>query len=129
MYRSSTSLLLRSRLPEDQVVVLIREAIATLDATFPVTFQGSLHDVTSLAFLPAKAAAVILGALGVLALVLAFGGVYGVAAYSVSARTKEIGIRSAVGGRSTPILLAILCRVGTVLGAGRSVGVAMAVPS
>jgi len=45
----------------------------------------------------------------------------------VSARTKEIGIRAAVGGRSTQILRAILGRVGTVLVAGGAVGVALAV--
>src|SRR5204863_6718033 len=122
LYRSNTNLLIRSRLPEDQVAVLTREAIATLDATLPVTFQGSLHDVTSLAFLPAKAAAVIMGALGLLALVLAFGGIYGLAAYSVSARRKEIGIRVAVGGGSTQILSAILGRVGMVLAAGGAAG-------
>jgi ABC-type antimicrobial peptide transport system permease subunit len=98
-----------------------------LDAALPVTFQGSLRDVTSLAFLPAKAAAVILGALGLLAIAIAFGSIYGLAAYSVSARRKEIGIRVAVGSGSTQVLGAILGRVGTILVAGGAAGVGLAI--
>ena len=129
LYRSSTQLLIRSRLPEEQVAILTRETITALDSSLPVTVQGSLREVTSLAFLPAKAAAVILGTLGLLALVLAFGGIYGLAAYSVSARGKEIGIRLAVGGRSTQILNAILGRVASVLVIGAAAGVALAIAS
>jgi predicted permease len=126
-YRSSTQLLIRSRLPEDQVVRLTRDTIAGLDASLPATFQGPLRDVTSLAFLPAKAAAVMLGTLGLLALVLAFGGIYGVAAYSVSARTREIGIRIALGGRSIQVLRSVLGRTAALVTAGTAIGAMLAI--
>jgi predicted permease len=126
-YRSGTQLLIRSRLPQEQVATLVREAVANLDPVLPVAFQGSFRDVTSLAFLPAKAAAVILGAFGLLAMVLALSGIYGLASYSVSARTREIGIRVAVGGRSRQVLGAVLGRTGVVLMAGGASGVLLAI--
>ena len=126
-YRSNTQLLVRSSLPEEQVARLIRGASTDLAPALPVSFQGSLREVTSLAFLPAAAAAVILGAFGVLAAVLALTGVYGLAAYSVSARSREISIRVAVGGRSRQILAAVLGRAGIVLGIGAGIGVLLAI--
>ena len=50
-YRSDTQLLVRSRLPQAEVVQMMRRAVATLDPTLPLTVPGSARDVISLAFL------------------------------------------------------------------------------
>jgi predicted permease len=126
VYRSSTQLLVRSSLPEQEVARSIRRVAAELEPMLPVTFQGTLREVSSLAFLPAAAAATILSALGGLAVVLALTGVYGLAAYSVSARTREIGIRVAVGARSGHVLRTVLGRTGVVLIAAGGAGVLLA---
>lgn len=83
--------------------------------------------VTSLAFLPAKATVVILGAFGLLGSVLALTGLYAMAAYTVSARRREVGLRVAVGGRPRQVLGAVLGRVGIMLTGGDAAGVALAI--
>jgi predicted permease len=121
-YRSATQLLVRSSRPAAEVARDIRSAVGQLDSGLPVTFQGSLREVIALAFLPATAAATILGALGVLAMALAITGVYGLAAYSVSTRIREIGIRLALGARSTDVFHTVLGRIAIVLFAGGCAG-------
>ena len=58
---------------------------------------------------------------------LALTGIYGLAAYSVSARTREIGIRVAVGGATSQVLRAALGRTGIVLTAGATIGAILAI--
>ena len=127
VYRSGTNVFVRSHLPAGQVAALTRRTIAALDPDFPVVYTGTLRDVTSLAFLPALAATVALGACGALGIMLAVTGMYGLAAYSVSARTREIGIRVAVGGTASQVLRAVLGRTGIVLTAGATVGAILAI--
>ena len=71
--------------------------VTEFDARVPLLSRGSVTDAIAIAFLPAQIAGVALTAFGVLAIVLALVGIYGVAAYSVSARLRDIGIRMAIG--------------------------------
>ena len=91
-----------------------------------MVYKGTLRDVTSLAFLPAQAATIALSAFGLLATVLALTGIYGLAAYTVSARTREIGIRMAVGGKASQVLRAVLGRTAIILAAGAAAGAVLA---
>jgi putative ABC transport system permease protein len=65
-------------------------------------------------------------ALGILGLVLALVGVYGVVAYAVSQRTHEIGIRTALGAQQADILRMILGQGFVIVGAGLVIGLAAA---
>lgn len=79
-----------------------------------------------LALLPSRAAAFTLGAMGVLGVLLASIGLYGVLLYSVSGRTREIGVRVALGARP-PEILGLVLRHGLMLtGAGMLAGLAIA---
>jgi len=76
------------------------------------------------AFFPAHAAAIALSAFGVLAIMLAATGIHGLAAYAVSRRVREIGIRTALGARPGNILKLVLGRMTVLLASGSALGLA-----
>jgi predicted permease len=121
-YNSTTVLVARSNLPEADIARQMAAIVTELDARVPLLSQGSLTDAIAIAFLPAQIAGVALTAFGVLAVVLALVGIYGLTAYSVSARFREIGIRMAIGAGRRHVLRFALGRTALLLGVGSSVG-------
>ena len=75
----------------------IKAHVRSLDAGLPVFNVATLTDATSVSLLPAKIAGNLLAALGLLAVVLAALGIYGVLSFLVRSRSREIGIRVALG--------------------------------
>jgi predicted permease len=121
-YNSTTVLVARSNVPETDVARQMATIVSELDSRVPLLSQGSATDAIAIAFLPAQVAGVALTAFGVLAIVLALLGIYGLAAYSVSARTREIGIRIAIGARRQHVVRFALGRTAVLLGGGSIVG-------
>jgi predicted permease len=125
-YNSTTTLEVRSSLPATQMVSEIRRTIAKLDPELPLYGAGGLEQMLGFAFLPTRAAAMALGAFGVLAIMLAATGIHSLVAYAVSRRTQEIGIRMAIGAQPIQILRVILGKTAALLLFGSLAGFALA---
>lgn len=121
-YNGTTLIIARSPLPSEQVVRMLQNAVRELDPTLPFYQAGSLDDHLRLPLLPARLAASMLGGFGALAIVLAATGVYGVMAYAVARRRREIGIRMAIGATGKQVMSLVLGRTAILLGAGASLG-------
>ncbi len=125
-YNGSTIVLARAALPEAALAAQMRDAIAALDSHLPLYSVGAARDLQQLAFLPSRAAVSALAVFGVLALALAVTGIYGLAAYAVSRRVREIGIRVAVGAGPRDVLGCVLRRMGWLVAIGSAAGLVLA---
>ena len=83
-------------------------------------------DDMAITLIPVRLGALLLGSFGALALVLAAAGIYGVASYSVSSRTREIGIRAALGATRMRIIVMVLWENGRRVAVGTTIGIAVA---
>jgi predicted permease len=125
-YSGTTLVLARSSLPEPALAAAMREAVAPLDPHLPLYDVGSAREMQQLAFLPSRAAVSALTVFGALALILAITGIYGLSAYSVSRRVREIGIRVAVGAGPREVLSCVLRRMGWLVAIGSFAGLVLA---
>lgn len=124
-YNADTVLIVRSSLPESEVAMQMRQAVAGLDSRLPLHGVGSVTQMLGLAFFPARAASIALSAFGVLAVMLAITGIYGLATYAISRRVREIGIRVAVGARPWQVLRFVLGRTALLVAIGSCLGLAL----
>lgn len=120
-----TTSIARSRLPAAQVAELLRKSVLDLDPELTVFNSGSLQDQLALPFFPARALATVLSIFGGLAMVLAATGLFALVAYAVARRTREIGIRMALGARPSQVLGAVLGRTLALAAAGILIGTAI----
>lgn len=109
----------------DQVPVLLRE-LRALDQDLVVMDRGTMRDLAAVRLFPVRAGAWLIGAFGLLALIVASIGLYGVIAYSVSRRVREIGIRKALGARPSQLVGMVLSEGMLLVGIGGVVGALMA---
>ena len=104
----------------------IRGLVRSLNPNLPVTEALSLADITALGTIPQRIAAAIAGTLGIIGLLLASMGIYGVTSYSVSRRTREIGIRMALGAEANTVMRLVLRQGALLAGMGVALGLGLA---
>jgi predicted permease len=119
---SDTVLLIRSDRPASDIIPLVRNAIAGVDSNLPLFTLQRWPDALAMVTFPARAAAIALGILGALAMMLSVTGIFGLAAYTVTRHMRELGIRVALGAHHMQVLQAALGRIALLLGLGSVAG-------
>jgi putative ABC transport system permease protein len=105
---------------------LIRSEVGAIDPNIPLADVRTMDDVLAASVSEPRFTALLLGVFAAVALVLAVVGIYGVIAYSVSRRSHEIGIRMALGARSSQVLTLILQQGFALSAVGLALGIALA---
>jgi predicted permease len=125
-YESYTVLVARVEGNPRVAIASIRNTIQALDPALPITDAKTLEEHMGLSLFPARVAGALLAIFGLLALTLAAIGIYGVVSYTAKQRTREIGIRMALGARKQNVLGMIVIHGMTVVSAGLVVGFGLA---
>jgi ABC-type antimicrobial peptide transport system permease subunit len=123
---SGTWMLVRSARDPQQLGSAIRNKIASLDAALPVFLQTRYKGLDVILFGP-RMATISLGVLGAMGAILSITGIFGMAAYSVSNRLKELGIRVALGAKRKEVLGAALGRAAKLLAIGSTAGLLLGI--
>ena len=120
------ALLARTSLPVEQVVRTIGQAVHSLDPTVPVFNAMPLREYVDGPLQGQQAATRLLAILAGVASLLAAIGLYGVISYAVAQRTKEIGVRMALGAQPRDVLRMVAAKAGVLLVVGLAVGLGSA---
>jgi len=116
----------RSSRAQNEMAAVLERTLSGLEPNAIITVQ-SWSDAMQNALFPARAAAAALGVMGLLAAVVAVTGIFGMAAYNVSRRMKELGIRIALGARSRHVISTAVGRPIVLLAVGSLVGLLLGI--
>ena len=110
----------------ESLIPAVRRTIQELDSQVPVADIHSVDNTFRVFLFPFRAFAVVMATCGVLALVLASIGIYGVVSYAVAQRTKEVGIRIALGALQKDILKLLVVQGMSMVLYGLGIGLVLA---
>jgi ABC-type antimicrobial peptide transport system permease subunit len=125
---STLDLVVRSRLPPATLAAAVSGALAELDPAMPTRDFWTLSSTLDRSLSPRRFTLQVLGAFGVVALLLAALGIYGVLSQSVAERTHEIGIRMSLGASAGSVRRSVVLRTLLLAAAGIGIGVLAALP-
>jgi predicted permease len=131
--QGTLSLIVRSNTPMQTLGPSLRSLVRSLDPELPISRMQTLEAIVARATAKERFNAMLLGVFGLAALLLAAVGLYGVMAFLVAQRTREIGIRMALGGAPAAIRSMVLregmviSATGLVIGAAVSLGASRAI--
>jgi ABC-type antimicrobial peptide transport system permease subunit len=123
---AATNVFVRTAGDAAQLTPVIDGAVRALDPLLPVPEVITMNAATSIVLLPQRVAAAVTGVMGLLGLALAAVGLYGVVAYTASQRTREIGVRMALGADRASVLGMILRDGMKLVAVGMGVGMLLA---
>jgi predicted permease len=124
--RPRIQFVMRSATPPAMQVHAVRQVLRRLEPAAGADVE-TLYSSIGLAFLPSQVGGALMGSIGVLALLLAAVGLYGVMVYSVASRTREIGVRMAIGAGPGDIMRMVVWDSVKLIGLGSAIGMAIAV--
>jgi ABC-type lipoprotein release transport system permease subunit len=124
--QANTTFVVRSQRAQNEMAIELERTLNGFAPDAPITVQ-SWRDAMAGALFPSRAAATGLGVMGLLAAMLALTGIFGMAAYNVSRRMKELGIRVALGARTKHVMSAAVGRPIALLGIGSFAGLLIGV--
>ena len=120
------TLMLRSSGDPLQLIQSVKNVVRTLDPNLPMLHTMSYEDYyLNQAVRGPRIAMMLVGSMGLAGLLLAVAGLYGLVAYNVSRRTREIGIRIALGALSADVLRLVMAKGLLLVGIGTVIGLAM----
>jgi predicted permease len=123
---SQSYLVIRSHRDPQQLAAAIRSKLHELDAGLPIDID-TWNTLLAVVLFPSRVATVSLGVLGAMGAMLSITGIFGMAAYSVSKRLKELGIRMALGAQRKEVLQAALGRAFKLLAFGSAAGLLLGI--
>jgi predicted permease len=123
---NDTTFVIRSPLPPADIAGAVDRVFTQIDSSLPVKLQ-TWPAALALVLFPARVATAALGVMGLLAAMLAVTGIFGMAAYSVSKRLRELGIRVALGAQRAQVMRSALGRPIILLLSGSLAGVLLGV--
>jgi predicted permease len=124
-YNSTSTLVVRTPLASDEVMALLRRTIEEIDPELALFDEKPLADLLDLPTTPLRIATTALGAMGALAALLSALGLHALVAFATARRTREIGIRVALGASHGDVVRGLLKRASLIVGVSSALGLSL----